>query len=128
MRSYRNKQPRGVSIFSFSTDVIFTLRNLVIFRGVLAKLIAFAVALAVVPIGGYFFSLWFLFDGGYLHLISAALFIMLCTSGNTTYSAITAIVAANVVLVSYIIVSVIEDSSSDRTVQVGKQFESRKSR
>lgn len=117
-----------MSIFSFSTDVIFTLGNLVIFRGVLAKLIAFAVALAVVPIGGYFFSLWFLFDGGYLHLISAALFIMLCTSGNTTYSAITAIVAANVVLVSYIIVSVIEDSSSDRTVQVGKQFESRKSR
>ncbi|KAF8493522.1 hypothetical protein JB92DRAFT_2999247 [Gautieria morchelliformis] len=77
---------------------------------VLAKLIAFAVALAVVPIGGYFVSLWYLFNG------------------NTTYSAITAIVAANIVLVSYIIVSIMEDASSDKTAQVGKPLESRKSR
>ncbi|KAF8528765.1 hypothetical protein BU17DRAFT_79921 [Hysterangium stoloniferum] len=78
--------------------------------GVLATLLAFAVALAVVPIGSYFISLWYLFDG------------------NATYAAITAIVAANIVLVSYVVISMWEDSSSDKTSQVGKQFETKKSR
>ena len=114
--------------FQFYQDALFTLENCIPFRGVLAKLIAFAVALAVVPIGSYFVSLWYLFDGDYYLVVPSTLFIMLYTLGNTTYSAIAAIIAANIVLVSYILVSVLEDSSSDKTVQIAKQYESRKSR
>jgi len=56
----------------------------------LLKLLIFSAALAIAPIATYFLSkdhMW---------------------NGNTTYAAITAIIAANTVLVAYIIVSVRE--------------------
>ncbi|EIW66581.1 hypothetical protein M231_02233 [Tremella mesenterica] len=59
---------------------------------VLWKLILFAILMAVVPIGTYFSSLRFLFDG------------------STTFSAIAAIIAANIVLVGYVIIAFREDS------------------
>ncbi|KAF8339208.1 uncharacterized protein EI90DRAFT_2877107, partial [Cantharellus anzutake] len=59
--------------------------------GALAKLLTFAISLAVVPICSYFMSLTYVWRG------------------NANYAAITAIVMANVVLVSYIIVSILED-------------------
>nr|XP_018266713.1 uncharacterized protein I303_00688 [Kwoniella dejecticola CBS 10117]OBR88871.1 hypothetical protein I303_00688 [Kwoniella dejecticola CBS 10117] len=58
---------------------------------VLYKLIIFAVAMAVVPIGTYYFVLSY-------------------TKGNTIASAIAAIITANLVLVGYIIVAWLEDS------------------
>ncbi|KAI0074567.1 hypothetical protein K474DRAFT_1773917 [Panus rudis PR-1116 ss-1] len=62
-------------------------------RGVLVKLLIFAISLAVVPISSYFLSksLW---------------------DGNNVYAAITAIVAANAVLVAYIIASILEENAA----------------
>ncbi|KAF9534799.1 hypothetical protein CPB83DRAFT_901750 [Crepidotus variabilis] len=59
--------------------------------GVLWKLITFSLLLGAFPIGSYFYSLNYIWNG------------------NTTFAAITAIVAANIVLVSYIVISVLED-------------------
>ncbi|WVR03586.1 hypothetical protein IAU60_000578 [Kwoniella sp. DSM 27419] len=59
---------------------------------VLYKLIIFALLMAVVPIGTYFATLHHFFNG------------------STTAAAISAIVAANVVLVSYVVVAFREDA------------------
>ncbi|KJA29944.1 hypothetical protein HYPSUDRAFT_31982 [Hypholoma sublateritium FD-334 SS-4] len=59
--------------------------------GVLATLITFSVSLGVIPIGAYFLSLHYLW------------------AENSTYAAITAVVAANIILVCYIVVSLRED-------------------
>ncbi|KAF8192480.1 hypothetical protein BJ912DRAFT_1057843 [Pholiota molesta] len=64
--------------------------------GVLAKLIAFSVSLGVIPIGSYFLSLNYLWNQ------------------NSTFAAITAVVAANIVLVAYIIASVLEDNRQSK--------------
>jgi len=60
--------------------------------GVLLKLIAFSLSLGIVPISSYFLSEKYVWNG------------------NSNYAAITAVLAANVVLVVYIIVSILEDS------------------
>ncbi|KAJ8523528.1 hypothetical protein ONZ45_g42 [Pleurotus djamor] len=60
----------------------------------LFKLAIFTLALGVLPLTSYFGSLHYVWEG------------------NATYAAITAIVAANVVLVAYIITSVLEDQQS----------------
>ncbi|CAL1701394.1 unnamed protein product [Somion occarium] len=65
--------------------------------GVLAKLIMFSVTLAVAPLSSYFLSEKYLWNG------------------NSTYAAITAIVAANLVLVLYIIMSVMEERAATPT-------------
>ncbi|KAF8812330.1 hypothetical protein BYT27DRAFT_7182768, partial [Phlegmacium glaucopus] len=62
--------------------------------GVLVKLISFSVALGILPIGSYFLSLKYLWKE------------------NSTFAAITAIVAANVVLAAYIITAFLEDRAS----------------
>ncbi|KAK7695484.1 hypothetical protein QCA50_000120 [Cerrena zonata] len=62
--------------------------------GVLAKLLIFSFSLAVVPLTSYFLSEKYIWNG------------------NSTFAAITAIVAANIVLVLYIIISVLEDKSA----------------
>ena len=49
-------------------------------------------------------------------------------TGNATYAAITAIVAANSVLVAYIIMSVMEDSQSQTQATQKPQEESKKTR
>ena len=51
-----------------------------------------------------------------------------CIAGNATYAAITAIVAANGVLVAYIIMSVMEDSQSQTPTKEKPQEESKKTR
>jgi len=77
---------------------------------VLAKLIIFSLSLAFAPISSYFFSLSYVWNG------------------NSTYAAITAIIAANIVLVSYIVISIIEDKGDqERSASVKEAFESRKS-
>lgn len=50
-------------------------------------------------------------------------------AGNHTFSAITAVVAANIVLVSYIAVSVLEDQGDQARLDASKEaFESKKNR
>ncbi|KAF7301364.1 hypothetical protein MIND_00701600 [Mycena indigotica] len=57
----------------------------------LAKLILFSLALGIAPLSSYFGSLKYVWDG------------------NSTYAALTAVVAANIVLVAYIITSILDD-------------------
>ncbi|KAF8974192.1 hypothetical protein BDZ97DRAFT_1911403 [Flammula alnicola] len=64
--------------------------------GVLFKLIIFSISLGVVPLASYFLSLNYLWDQ------------------NSTFAAITAVVAANIVLVAYIVVSVLEDRQQNK--------------
>ncbi|THH06701.1 hypothetical protein EW145_g3913 [Phellinidium pouzarii] len=79
--------------------------------GVLAKLIAFAVALAAVPMSTYYGTQRFVWNG------------------DPTSAAISAVVAANVVLAVYIAQSVYEDRQSTKTSkQDKKDGETRKDR
>lgn len=48
--------------------------------------------------------------------------------GNSTYSAITAIIAANIVLVAYIVLSLLEDKQEREGGKVIEKAESRKER
>lgn len=75
--------------------------------GVLLKLVIFSLSLGIVPITSYFASEKYIWDG------------------NSTFAAITAIVAANIVLVTYIISSLREDQAER---EAGKPAESRKDR
>ncbi|GBE79736.1 hypothetical protein BKA93DRAFT_758484 [Sparassis latifolia] len=75
--------------------------------GVLIKLILFSLSLAVAPLSAYFLSKDYLW------------------AGNATYAAITAVAAANVVLVAYIIMSVLEESQAGPSVTT---VESKKTR
>ncbi|TFK28846.1 hypothetical protein FA15DRAFT_664924 [Coprinopsis marcescibilis] len=67
--------------------------------GVLLKLILFSLSLGVIPLSAYYSSLKYFWEG------------------NTIYAAVTAIVAANLILVAYIITAVVEDRAkpSDTT-------------
>jgi len=75
--------------------------------GVLLKLIIFSLSLGIIPIASYFASEKYIWGG------------------NSTFAAITAIVAANLVLVAYIITS-LRDDQAER--EAGKPAESRKDR
>ncbi|KAH9179904.1 hypothetical protein EDB89DRAFT_1841378, partial [Lactarius sanguifluus] len=75
--------------------------------GVLLKLVIFSLSLAIVPIASYFASEKYIWGG------------------NSTFAAITAILAANIVLVAYIISS-LRDDHAER--EAGKPAESRKDR
>ncbi|KAG8898391.1 hypothetical protein FRB99_007461 [Tulasnella sp. 403] len=78
---------------------------------VLAKLAIFTACLGLAPITTYFLSQKYLWDG------------------NATYAAITAIVAANLVLIAYIISSVREDARDQSAAAAAKGgLESRKDR
>jgi len=76
--------------------------------GVLVKLIIFSVTLGILPIGSYFLSLRYVWEG------------------NSTFAAITAIAAANLVLVAYIITAVLEDRSSTSSENQTLEKETRK--
>ncbi|PIL37250.1 hypothetical protein GSI_00943 [Ganoderma sinense ZZ0214-1] len=77
--------------------------------GVLTKLIIFALSLGILPISSYFVSRDFLWNG------------------NTIFAAITAIVAANIILVAYIVESLREEARLK--TEKGKQpSESKKDR
>ncbi|KAI0269175.1 hypothetical protein BC834DRAFT_967825 [Gloeopeniophorella convolvens] len=75
--------------------------------GVLLKLVIFSLSLGIVPLTSYFASEKYVWNG------------------NSTFAAITAIVAANVVLVAYIISSVRDDKAEREAT---KPSESRKDR
>ncbi|KAK1926109.1 VMA21-like domain-containing protein, partial [Papiliotrema laurentii] len=77
---------------------------------VLYKLVLFAILMAVVPIGTYFGTLSHLFNG------------------NTTYSAISAVLAANVVLVGYVVVAFREEVASSTAQGQTIGLEKRKDR
>jgi len=77
-------------------------------RSVLIKLVIFSVSLAVVPISVFFISQSYIWNG------------------NATYAAITAVFAANAVLVAYIVSSVLEDRETLNTSERNKLAESRK--
>ncbi|KAF9452437.1 hypothetical protein P691DRAFT_697032 [Macrolepiota fuliginosa MF-IS2] len=76
-------------------------------KGVLAKLLFFSISLGVVPLTSYYASLKYVYKG------------------NSTFAAITAVVAANIVLVAYIITSLLEDK---RDATTKAEAESKKNR
>lgn len=81
--------------------------------GTLLKLIIFSLSLGIVPLTSYYASLHLLWSG-----ILDVSYINPSTHpclGNSTFAAITAIVAANVVLILYIISSILEDNSSKQS-------------
>jgi vacuolar ATPase assembly integral membrane protein VMA21 len=96
-------------------------------RPVLFKLGLFTAALGVGPIATYYASQEYLWKGMMEQcLLPSYILIDLWWTGNSTYAAITAIVTANVVLVSYIIASIREDQAP---AQRGKDVvESKKDR
>ncbi|KZW03713.1 hypothetical protein EXIGLDRAFT_715785 [Exidia glandulosa HHB12029] len=71
---------------------------------VLAKLLGFSLALAVAPIGSYYLSLTYLWNG------------------NATWAAITAVVAANLVFVAFIYVA-LQDDRRERAEREAKKLQ-----
>ncbi|EJD48578.1 hypothetical protein AURDEDRAFT_162535 [Auricularia subglabra TFB-10046 SS5] len=70
--------------------------------GALTKLLVFSVALAVVPVGSYFLSINYVYNG------------------NATYAAITAVVAANLVFAAFIVAAVSEDRAERNALKAQK--------
>ncbi|KAG2362061.1 hypothetical protein BDR07DRAFT_1358137 [Suillus spraguei] len=79
-------------------------------RAALIKLVFFAATLIILPISSYFFTEKYVW------------------SGNSNYAAITAICAANIVLIAYIVVSVMEDKQSFKDAEEKKISETKKER
>ncbi|KAL1737722.1 hypothetical protein HDZ31DRAFT_70867 [Schizophyllum fasciatum] len=77
-------------------------------RATLIKLVIFSAALGIVPLASYFTSEKYLWDG------------------NATYAALTAIVAANIILVLYIITSLLEDTSTPAPIRPVASKETKK--
>ncbi|CAD6583446.1 MAG: hypothetical protein TREMPRED_003569, partial [Tremellales sp. Tagirdzhanova-0007] len=78
---------------------------------ILYKLILFAILMAVAPIGTYFGSLRYVWNG------------------SSTPSAISAVIAANIVLVGYVVVAFREDSAAPLSPsEQGRLSEKRKDR
>lgn len=79
-------------------------------RAALIKLLFFAAALAVLPIASFFLSSKYIW------------------AGNANYAAITAICVANIVLVAYIVLSVLEDRQSLAGADERREIELKKDR
>ncbi|KIK30567.1 hypothetical protein PISMIDRAFT_670624 [Pisolithus microcarpus 441] len=79
-------------------------------RVVLIKLLLFAAALAVLPIASFFLSSKYIW------------------AGDAIYAAITAICIANVVLVAYIVLSILEDRQSSEVASERREAELKKDR
>jgi hypothetical protein len=78
----------------------------------LVKLIIFSVTLGILPIGSYFFTLNYVWKGIQDNLNNWQDSNVDLLVGDSTSAAITAIVAANVLLAAYIITAVLEDRTS----------------
>jgi len=76
-------------------------------RGVLVKLLSFSVSLGAVPLISYYVSLTYFYKG-MISLFSYS-FHLRNQIGNNTLAAIAAVVAANLILITYIITSLLED-------------------
>ncbi|KAG1858789.1 hypothetical protein DFJ58DRAFT_781721 [Suillus subalutaceus] len=79
-------------------------------RAALMKLLFFAATLAILPMSSYFFTEKYVW------------------SGNSNYAAITAVCAANIVLIAYIVVSLVEDKQSFKEAEEKKLSETKKER
>ncbi|KAJ3758514.1 hypothetical protein EV360DRAFT_83011 [Lentinula raphanica] len=82
-------------------------------NGTLFKLVIFSLSLGIIPLTSYYGSLFYLWNG------------------NSTLAAITAIVAANLVLIAYIVLSVLEDKQTPQSpsrIAAQAQLESKKVR
>lgn len=103
-----------------------------LYSGVLIKLVLFSASLGIVPISSYFLTdkyVWNGTFGAYISCPRAHVHSLPPCAGNSTYSAITAIVAANIVLVAYIVLSLLEDKQEREGAKVSeKAGESRKER
>ncbi|KZS97924.1 hypothetical protein SISNIDRAFT_449529 [Sistotremastrum niveocremeum HHB9708] len=83
----------------------------VVSNSVLFSLIFFSGAMALLPISTYFGSLNYIWPG------------------NTTYAALSAVLAANIVLVGYIIIAARDDKSSrEESQRAASKLESKKER
>ncbi|KAF9075947.1 hypothetical protein BDP27DRAFT_1314782 [Rhodocollybia butyracea] len=78
--------------------------------GTLFKLVAFSLSLGIVPLASYYASLHFVWDG------------------NSTFAAITAVFAANLVLVIYIVLSILDDRQTQQSSPRLSPPESKKER
>ncbi|KAK0206517.1 hypothetical protein DFS33DRAFT_594854 [Desarmillaria ectypa] len=79
-------------------------------RSTLAQLVLFSLSLGILPISSYFLSLKYVWHG------------------NSTWAAITAVAAANIVLVAYIFASLRDDIKPTDSKTPAKDSETRKER
>ena len=77
--------------------------------GALAKLLVFSVALGVAPLSSYYLSQNYLWNGARTKYYTVEQDVDAYFTGNSTYAAITAVALANVVLVIFIVMSVIDE-------------------
>jgi hypothetical protein len=86
----------------------------------LVKLLVFSFSLAFVPISTYFASLKYYWDGSQsFDVFTVHLSDIYLLAGNATWSALSAVVAANVVLVAFIVQSIQDDSPLASTPNTG---------
>ena len=85
-------------------------------RATLVSLVIFSLSLGVAPLATYFGTLQYLWDGQCTFTICTTLKV----SGNATFAAISAVVAANIVLVAYIVTSLLEDRQSSPTSSISE--------
>ena len=87
----------------------------------------FAAALAIAPVSSYFLSKNYLWDGAWRRMWCARERVFTRSTGNTVLAAITAIVSANIILVTFIVMS-IRDERAALPVAPTSQQESKKDR
>ncbi|KAF8826644.1 hypothetical protein HHX47_DHR5000333 [Lentinula edodes] len=83
--------------------------------GTLFKLVIFSLSLGIVPLTSYYGSLHYLWNGITTFQCKRKDLELKSSLGNSTFAAITAIVAANIVLIAYIILSILEDKQSSQS-------------
>lgn len=100
------------------------------------KLLAFTLAMIVVPIGSYFLTVDSFFQGSVIRSLVSSHFRrsggngilridwqtkLTVGAGNSTYAGALAAVMANAVLIGYIVVAMAEDQTDQETAKEGKK-------